>query len=350
MYNCFRPGKFWYDNNGKLIQAHGGAIIYAENKYWWYGENKEGVTGFATGESCGIRQHGWKLYSSEDLYNWQDEGFLFPESEDPDNIFHASKIGDRPHVLYNKKTKTYVLWIKVGKTMDFTKCMFAVCVGKTLKSMKFLKMIVPTPHRAGDFDLFEMDGKGYIIFENPHTNMVCRELTDDYTDLAETYSEHLFLGTPPFIREAPAFFERNGRKFLLTSGTTSYFANPSITYDITDIHGEWKDLGETCVNDVHRNSFHAQYSYIFKHPKIEDLYIAMGDRWLLDVPVDMPNAEELFKALYGTGGNKALQQYPMRICTDRNTSLATYVWLPITFTENGTPKLIWQTEWKIEEE
>ncbi len=40
MYKNIRPGKVWYDTNGKRIQAHGGSILYAEGKYWWYGENK----------------------------------------------------------------------------------------------------------------------------------------------------------------------------------------------------------------------------------------------------------------------------------------------------------------------
>ncbi|MBQ8356529.1 MAG: hypothetical protein IJX39_01840 [Clostridia bacterium] len=47
-------------------------------------------------------------------------------------------------------------------------------------------------------------------------------------------------------REAPAYFEHNGRKFIITSGTTGYFPNPTVGYDVTDLHGEWKDLGLTC--------------------------------------------------------------------------------------------------------
>ena len=350
MYEYFRPGKFWYDTEGKLIQAHGGAIIYAEGKYWWYGENKEGVTGKATGVNCGIRQHGWKLYSSDDLYNWTDEGFLMAETSDPESVFHPSHIGDRPHILYNKKTGLFVLWIKTGYR-DFTQCRFAICVGNSLKSMKFLKEISPDPHKAGDFDLFETDGKAYIVFENPHSHMVCRELTEDYTDLAETYSEHLYLGTPPFVREAPAFLERNGRKFLLTSGTTSYFANPTIGYDITDIHGEWKDLGLTCIDDRFKNSFHSQYSYVFKHPKIDDLYIAIGDRWLNDCPIDLPDMEQVFLADHGNVEGKGLKisREEFAELTDRNTSMATYVWLPIVFDESGAPRLEWKRYWKIED-
>lgn len=32
MYNSFRPGKTWLDNNGKRIQAHGGSIIFTNKR------------------------------------------------------------------------------------------------------------------------------------------------------------------------------------------------------------------------------------------------------------------------------------------------------------------------------
>ena len=76
MYHSFRPGKFWYDTDGNLIQAHGGSILYAEGKYFWYGENKEGVTGRATGTKCPIWHQGVRVYSSDDLYNWKNEGIV----------------------------------------------------------------------------------------------------------------------------------------------------------------------------------------------------------------------------------------------------------------------------------
>ena len=40
-YNSFRPGQVWLDTDGNRIQAHGGNIIYFDNKFWWFGENKE---------------------------------------------------------------------------------------------------------------------------------------------------------------------------------------------------------------------------------------------------------------------------------------------------------------------
>ena len=72
MYNRFRPGKPWYDTEGKRIQAHGGSIIEAEGKYFWYGENKEKSNGEGD-----IWHWGMKIYSSLDLYNWKDKRRLY---------------------------------------------------------------------------------------------------------------------------------------------------------------------------------------------------------------------------------------------------------------------------------
>ncbi len=345
MYKNIRPGKVWYDTNGKRIQAHGGSILYAEGKYWWYGENKEGIRGMATGEKCAFWHHGVKLYSSTDLYNWQDEGFVVKESDNPENPFYPKNLMDRPHILYNEKTKKYVLWAKTS-VGTFDECNFSVCVGESLNHLRYVKDVRYKDITVGDFDIFTVDGKGYIVYEHPHEYMVLQELTDDYQDLSPTYSAHLHLESPPYVREAPAHFERNGRHFLLTSGTSGYYPNETICYDITDLHGEWKDLGKPCVNDEQKNSFHAQYSSVFQHPTRKDLYIALGDRWLTDISIDMPDIEKVILGIFEKEGGIKVED--LSVYSDENTEEANYVWLPIKFKEDGTPYIVWLNRWDTE--
>ena len=349
MYKSIRPGRTWYDTNGKRIQAHGGSLLYAEGKFWWYGENKEGITGYATGEPCPFWHHGVKLYSSDDLYNWKDEGFAVQESNDINNPFHPVHIMDRPHILYNEKTGMYVLWAKTSKNGSFDGANFSVCVGKSLKNMQFLHEVNPTPYHAGDFDLFIDGGKAYVIFENPHTEMICGELTDDYTNVIGVYSSHLEEKCPPFVREAPGWFVRNGKKYVLTSGTTGYFPNPSKIAEASSPHGEWKDLGDPCVNDVRQNSFHSQFSSVFKHPFVKDLYIAVGDRWLTDLTIDLPDICDMFHRMFDPSIEKLIPDSALRTFTDNNTSEADYVWLPIRFNEQDKPYIEWLNEWTIPE-
>ena len=64
----FRPAQIWSDTNGKLINAHGGGVIFFEGKYYWYGEHKLEGKSEATFADGGIH-----CYSSSDLINWKDD-------------------------------------------------------------------------------------------------------------------------------------------------------------------------------------------------------------------------------------------------------------------------------------
>ena len=83
-YDAFYPGRVWLDTDGKRIQAHGGSLMVLNGVYYWYGENKEKTDG-----KNGIWHWGVRCYSSEDLYNWTDEGIIIPpEPEDPASSLH----------------------------------------------------------------------------------------------------------------------------------------------------------------------------------------------------------------------------------------------------------------------
>jgi len=62
------PGAVWKDNNGIHINAHGGGMLYHKGTYFWYGEHK------IEGEEGNKAKVGVHVYSSVDLYNWEDKG------------------------------------------------------------------------------------------------------------------------------------------------------------------------------------------------------------------------------------------------------------------------------------
>ena len=296
-----------FDTNKKKIQCHGSSIIFIDNVFYWYGENKDNITdnSLSPKSKCPYWHHGVKLYSSTDLINWKDEGFAMKESEDINNPFHPANIMDRPHILYNKKTKQFVMWAKSGLSKDFGECGYSISAGPSLKELKFIKMANLKPHHAGDFDLFIYKDKAYIVYANPHTTMVIRELTDDYMDVNDVYSVHLRKPYPPYVREAPCVFIRNNRILMLTSGTTAYYPNDTICYDITDLHGRWKYVNRPCSSDKRHISFNLQFSSVLQ---IEDEYYAIGDRWLVDFSDSAPNMDEVFKFVYSKGKEKG---YPI---------------------------------------
>ena len=103
--NMFRPGEVWLDDEGNVINAHGGGLLYHNGIYYWYGEYKQGETvlpEWATWECYRTDVTGVSCYSSKDLLNWHFEGLvLSAEKTDSLHDLHTSKVVERPKVIYN---------------------------------------------------------------------------------------------------------------------------------------------------------------------------------------------------------------------------------------------------------
>lgn len=342
-YNSIRPGKVWLDTEGKRIQAHGGSVLFIDGTYYWYGENKEKTDGIN-----GIWHWGVKCYASKDLYNWEDKGIIIPpEPDDPDSSLHPSKCMDRPHIIYNKKTGKYVCWLKImNKDQSQSETVLTAdhILGPYTKVRENLR---PLGMSAGDFDLaVAEDGKAYYYFERVHSETICADLTEDYTDVTGYYSTHFPHPSPPYVREATAHFRRKGKHYLLTSGTTSYFPNPSEIAIADTWHGPYTVLGNPHPEDESQTSYHSQVSSVFKVEGENDLYIALADRWL---PQAMDKKYEIYGAMYldiFQNDGKTFDFSLMGEPVVENTSIAEYVWLPIRF-EGEMAYIDWQDEWRI---
>ena len=341
------PGKVWLDTNGNRIQAHGGSIMYIDGVYYWYGENKEKTDGVN-----GIWHWGVKCYSSTDLYNWEDRGIIIPpEPGDPTSSLHPESCMDRPHIIYNKKTKKYVCWMKIMNKDSFQTQTETVMVANHILGpyTKVKEGLQPLGMNAGDFDLaVAEDGKAYYYFERVHSETICADLTEDYTDVTGYYSTHFPRKHPPYVREATAHFKRKGKHYLITSGTTGYLPNPSEVAVADTWHGPYKVLGNPHVGDESQTSFHSQISCIFKVEGKKDLYIACADRCLpQNMDKDYPIYEEMFNSIYSEE-EKEFDFSRMGEEPVQNTSIADYVWLPLRF-DGDMVYIDWKDEWRIED-
>ncbi len=345
-YTSIRPGKIWLDTNGNRIQAHGGSVFYENGIYYWYGENKEKSDG-----RNGIWHWGVRCYTSRDLYNWEDQGLIIePEPDHPESPLYPSRCMDRPHIIFNRKTKKYVCWLKIMNS-DLSQSMTVLTADRILGPYRRVREnFKPFGMDSGDFDLVVSgDGKGYYYFEHVHSELVCAELTEDYTDVTGKYSTHFPHPGPPYVREAPAYFYRNGKHYLITSGTTGYFPNPSETAVADDFHGPFLILGNPHQGDRTDTSFHSQISSVFKVEGKKDLYIACADRWLPnEMDKDYHVYSEIFADMFcGEGqGHRNLSELGEAVI--ENTSIAEYVWLPLRF-EGEYVCIDWLDEWRIED-
>lgn len=351
MYTAIRPGQEWRDTDGNLIEAHGGNIFYDGDVFYWFGENKDHTDGKSKVWTWGL-----KYYSSKDLYNWKYEGYLIePDTEHEESMLHPHRRMDRPHIIYNRKTKKYVCWIKFSGD----DACFCIMTADQFRGPYTMEKESFRPHgkKAGDFDIAvdEETQKGYLFFDSDHSGTTCVEMTEDYLDVTDVESVHFDGLHPPFCREGPAHFIRNGKHYLLTSGMTGYVPNPSQAAVAEDWHGPYTIQGNPHVEDESRSSFNSQIAQIFKYPGKKDLYIALADRWVPEYVVTKEKYEAIERAIAANFDKsyqptqedyQLLMESPMLATAD--TSKSRYVWLPLRF-DGDTVQIEWKDEWKIEE-
>jgi hypothetical protein len=354
MLASFRPGQPWLDTKGERIQAHGGSIHYEDGVFYWYGENKE-----RTIPGSGIWHWGVRCYSSTDLYNWEDRGLIIPpEPDDPEHPMHPASPMDRPHIIKNEETGKYVCFLKVMSQDANAQRTTVLTADSILGPYSIVnRSFKPAGMHAGDFDLViePSDGKGYYYFSRPHSELICADLTPDYTDVTGYYSTHFPHPGPPSVREAPTYFRRGGKHYLITSGTTHYFPNQSEVASAPSYHGPWTVLGDPHPGDKSHTSYRSQISCIFKHPE-RDLYIALADRWLPQLSPEQSNVQELFERFAEPGATdptvvENIDPQVVEVLTslnDVNTAEADYVWLPIEF-DGDRPIIRWRDEWRVED-
>lgn len=345
-----RPGELWPDDKGVHVNAHGGGLLYYQGKYYWFGEFKSATTSSAlVGVTC---------YSSEDLYNWTNNGIALKVAEnDEKSDITKGCIIERPKVVYNEKTKKFVMWFHLElKGKGYSAARIGTAVSDRVEGpYRFVRSFRPNPNvwplnmskeqkelklnvadysewwtpewrKAVNDGLFvqrdlkdgqmsrEMtifvddDGKAYHIYSSEENlTMQIAELTDDYLGHTGKYIRL----APGGHNEAPSIFKKDGTYWLITSGCTGWDPNEARMFSSPGIWGPWTQHPNPCVGEGAKLTFGAQSTYIQKVEGLKDAYIFMADRWTPKNPID-----------------------------------ARYVWLPILF-ENNRPVLKWLDEWNL---
>ena len=354
-YNSIRPGKEWLDTNGRPIQAHGFSVFYDENTkiYYWYGENKEKTVG---GKNNTVWTYGVRLYTSKDMYNWEDKGLIIEPSTDLQSPLHPTYQADRPHIIFNEKTGKYVCWIKVmaGEVSQFMTILTADRLEGPYTIVK--DVYKPLNMDSGDFALHvdKDTKKAYIFFERPHFQLITATLDEEYTGTTGEYSAHYDGLLPPETREAPTYFERGGKKYLITSGTSGYYPNVSRVCVFDDYHGDYQDLGDICIGDRSNTTFSSQITSVIRLPGT-DAYIACADRWMPQWYVPLMSGMILsgMKRHFADYKPDYSEKLPQPLSGKEtvhpeNTSISRYVWLPIEW-EGEKPVIRWKKEWRKED-
>lgn len=231
-----------FDVNGHAVDAHEGQIALFGDTYYFYG----------TSFSCGwaywsnTRYCGFKAYSSPDLVHWTDHGYLFDAQSD---YWQSSCRGPsgcfRPHVIYNARTKRYVLWFNANQNSDSSG--YHV-FDSDAATGPFVERAAPKLAVSyvnginGDENLFvNDDGTAYLVYTDwTHAGDIIVEQLDS-TDES---------GTGRFVRlglnrtEAPAMFKRGGRYYIVVSDPNCPYCTTGTAYMTAPTPlGPWTGVG-----------------------------------------------------------------------------------------------------------
>ena len=275
-----KNGEMWLDDLGNPIQAHGGNIIKYENKWYWYGENK-------SAPNCHNQQRvdfiGISCYSSSDLLNWHYEGLALKCKEaGSGHILEPKNVVERPKVVYNKKTKQFVMWMHVD-TPDYVYAGIGVATSKTPTGpFDFLYCEQPNRQDSRDMTVFvDVDDTAYLVHSsNWNKTLNVARLTEDYTKTDGFYVSVL----NDQEREAPAVFSKDNMYYMVTSGCTGWAYNSALYAESPFLLGKWKLIDNPCEGPNYRDTFRGQSTYVFED---NGNYYLMLDHW---IPENLQNS------------------------------------------------------------
>lgn len=350
--HSIKTGAVMRDTEGKRIQAHGGAVFYEDGVYYLYGENKDRTDG-----KCPVWTWGIRAYRSEDMYNWEDMGLIIPPVfDDTQTGMYPERHADRPHIIKNEKTQKYVCWIKQCSEEACFMVLSADAFAGPYKVER--ERYRPFDIKVGDFDIAvdEESKAAYLYMDADHEGTIGMRLSDDYLSCEQKVSMSYEKLHAPFCREAITVFERNGKKYMVTSGMSGYIPNKSDSAVSNSWEEPFESIGNPHPYDESNSSYNSQISQIFKVPGKKDLYISIADRWVPDYPMNARLADifERFIANHydpekypiTPEENKVVMDSPM--LESANISKADYVWLPLSF--DGDKVVIdWKDEWSLED-
>ncbi|HEV2482711.1 MAG TPA: family 43 glycosylhydrolase [Puia sp.] len=261
------------------INAHGAGVLFHNGVYYLYGEIKKGKTWLVPGqtwEDYRVPAGGVSCYSSRDLAHWKNEGVaLAPTVGDPSSDLDTGRVIERPKVIYNARTRKFVLWMHIDRN-DYSYARVGVAVSDRPQGpYKYLGSMRPNGQESRDMTVYQdEDGRAYLIYasENNKTMQVCL-LSDDYLRPTSLY-RRILVGQR---REAPAVFKAQGRYYLITSLCSGWDPNAA-TYAVADsLLGEWLQEGNPCVGTDAGTTFGAQSTFVLRLS--QDRFLFMADRW-----------------------------------------------------------------------
>lgn len=278
---------YWTDDNGEHIYTRSGCMAQFNGTYYWYGGRQP-------------RFHDQYCYTSTDLVHWACKGVILKTDVEVNRI----------DVLYNEKTKRYVMFMKY----DGNDAKFGIATAEKPEGpFTFKKKMLIDDAVIGDMSMFkDDDGKAYLCYvswaKGVNAQHGIYRMSDDYL----TPEKRIHLWDIPY-REAPHMFKRHGIYYYWTSKTALIDSSGTKYYTARKLEGPWSPP-KPLETPGSTNSWDTQVDFVFPiKGKRGTLYMYAGDRWIKD-------------AKAGRNGD--------------------YVWLPMKF-DGDEPVVDYYQDWEL---
>ena len=293
-------GTDWLDVEGRPIQAHEGDIARFNGVFYWYGSSYAGNPQGKFDIADGPVWNGVQVYRSTDLKNWTYKGVALPR---PENGWGKLGATGRAHVIYNDKTKKYVMWYRWYLHMPASFLMVAVADHPEGPFTSLGPREMGTSNGfASDMNVFkDDDGKAYVIYCDHETEATkfapgangryairIDSLTDDYLSSNKD-------GVYAFDKavEAPSMIKYKGKYIAVGSGVHGWAGSETVCSVADSPLGKYKKQD----NISEKKTWNSQVTDLF-YLKESDTVMALCDQWWIPDRSDINKSRYLLLPLH----------------------------------------------------
>jgi glycosyl hydrolase family 43/ricin-type beta-trefoil lectin protein len=266
----FTPGQTWTDTSGATLQMHGLGIVKVGSTWYGFGEDKAGEN------SGGAYFQDIPCYTSTDLSHWTRQGQALSKQSSGD--LGPNRIVERPKVLYNSSTSTFVMYMHIDNA-SYGEAKVGVATSSTpCGPYTYRGSFQPLGHQSRDLGLFQdTDGTGYLLSEDRASGLRIDKLSSDYLSVVSAGgsggSVALFADY-----EAPAMVKANGTYYVLGSHLTGWNLNDNVYATASSLSGSWSSFKNFAPAGT--NTYQTQTANIIPvQGSSGTSFIYAGDRW-----------------------------------------------------------------------
>ncbi|WP_020119044.1 RICIN domain-containing protein [Streptomyces canus] len=291
----FTTGAARTDTNGNTLQLHGLGIVKVGTTWYGFGEDKTGET------SADTSFQDITCYSSTDLATWTYQGQALSRQSSGD--LGPSRVVERPKVIYNASTSTYVMYLHIDST-NYSEAKVGVATSSTpCGPYTYRGSFRPLGNLSRDLGLFQdTDGTAYLLSEDRNNGLRIDRLSADYLSVDSAVA---VLGSSGSV-EAPAMLKINGMYYVFGSHLTGWSLNDNIYATATSLSGPWSAFRNFAAPGTH--TYGSQTANVITVQGTSGTtYLYAGDRWDTS---DLGASKLIWLPLTIRGTTVNLGQYP----------------------------------------